>query len=539
MVAIRHRRRIGHRAFPHVFLAMLLAGWVIGCARTAPVIEIPMPEVPLAGLVSGPLPGADSTVIQDVAVTFDSTFVAAQAEAHAQRAYLNGQALIERVDSLVSRLVGPSALGNSVADPESADTTGFVSANDEARRTLAYAARAQVSQDSVLAQSLLSEAQQLFEEAVSLNPWHEEARYQLAQVYYIRANRFRQDRAWEEVLRLLRELVKLRADEHGLWAEMALALDQLGQPEASALAWRKAAEVVLDDSRLAFEPVPPSVDSVALFTYNVQAYRAFVDSRNGEGVRHSLTEAWKYATSGEETDFAQRELTWAIWDYPDFENRLAFDSLRSAAANDPLGARTGLGQLLEQLVRPSAQREARYNHALLSYDNGFEDGALDTLKALWHDVTNTLEMESDFPSTGNMAEQLASAAVIESLVAKPMPYAAFPEDLRSTYATFLYERSLLHMQEGASALAFTYLMQVVETGSQYTGRAYVDALKLARYNPEQALELESRVEAVYDTLSREDQLAYLVQIGNLYRRLGQNEKAAVILARYRALRGAE
>ena len=520
----------------------LIAGLLFGCARTAPVVA-PPPPVESEGIVAGPLPGADSSVIQDVAESFDSTFVAAEAELQAQQDYLEGRALFERVDSMLASLVGPSALDDAATESNEVDTAAFAVANNEARQVLAQAARAQRAEDSSLAQSLLGDAQRLFERAVSLNPLHEEARYQLAQVYTFRANHFRQEGAWDQVLRLLRELVQLRADEHGLWAEMAIALDNLGEPEASAFAWRQAAEVVLDDSRLAFEMATPTLDSVAVFTYNVHAYRAFVEAKTGEGVRHSLAEAWRYATMQEEREYASRELAWALWDYENFENRLAFDSLRSVAAGDPLGARGGIATLMNRLARPSARREARYNHAVLSYDNGYEDGALDTLRSLWHDLTKALDPRSGDDRSESLYRSIAVdeqwiAAAIDSMVTDPLPYAEFMEDLRTAYATFLFERALVHRQEGASALAFTYLLQVTETGSQYTGRAYVEALKLARYNPRQALQLEPRVEAIFSTLDREDQLAYLVQMGDLYRRLGENDKVSAFLDRYKALRAA-
>ena len=521
-------------AIPGIVIALLF-----GCARTAPVVVAPAPES--TTFITGPLPGVDSTVIQDVVGTFDSTFVEASAEIQAQRSYLEGRALFERVDSMLTVMVGPSALDGSPSEPESVDTVAFVEANDQARQVLAQAARAQASEDSVLAQTLLGQAQGLLERAVSLNPWHEEAHYQLAQVYAIRADRFKQAGAWEQVLDLLRGRVALRADEHGLWAEMALTLDNLERFATSALTWRQAAEVMLDDVRLTFGEGSPPVDSLTLFSYNIRAYQAFVNGRDGEGTRYSLAQAWKYASSDEEDAYARRELTWAQWDYENFENRLVFDSLRSAAASDPLGVRSEIGMLIPKLTRPSARLEASYNYAILSYDNGLEDIALDTLQVLWHDVDDSLEIETvvdadTVPATAvGGGRRFVTAA--DSLAMDAWPYVEFKEDLGAAYATFLFERALAHRQLGNSALAFTYLMQVVQIESEYTGKAYIESLKLARYNPKQVQQLEPRIEAVFSTLDQEDKLVYLVQMGSLYRRLGQNDKVTAFLQRYRALRG--
>ena len=520
---------------------LLVGGLLFGCARTAPiVVESPEPVSTVVPIVEPPLPGTDSLIVQSVSETFDSTFVAFDVERLARENHLRGQELFDRIEGILVEMIGPSSLPDSFSIEESnVDTVAFEMANQEARRALADAAKAQLAMDSTTALTLLNEAQQWFERAVSLNPWYEEAQYQLAQVYTIRASHFQDVQAWSETLEILRELVKLRADEHGLWAEMAIALENIGRSLASGLTWRQAAQVVLEDSEYAFELTPPPVDSTAFFTYNVQAYRAFVDSRYGEGVRLSLGDLWNYAATEEEREFVIGEFTWALWDYGNFENRLAFDSLRSAAGTDPQGARTVIGALIPGLSRASAIREAKYNHAILSYDTGHQDAALDSLNRLWHDTLRALEDSSGALDT-QAAESLflhdGSMMAMHNLTRSPLPYPEFMTDLREAYATFLFERALFHRQQGASALAFTYLMQVGEIKSSLAGKAFVEALRLARYNPRQALELEPQVEAIYATMENEDKLAYLTQMGQHHRRLGNNEAAAKFLQRYRDLR---
>ena len=520
---------------------MLIGGSLFGCARTVPtVVDLSEPVLTVVPIVEPPLPGTDSLIVHGVSENFDSTFVAFDAERLARENHLQGQELFDRIEGILAEMIGPSSLPDSFSTEESnVDTVAFELANQEARRALADAAKAQLAMDSTTALTLLNEAQQLFERAVLLNPWYEEAQYQLAQVYTIRASHFRDSEAWSETLQILRELVKLRADEHGLWAEMAIAFENTDRPVASGLTWRQAAQVVLEDSKYAFELTPPPVDSTTFFTYNIQAYRAFVNGRHGDGVRLSLGDSWDYANTEEERGYVLGELSWALWDYDNFENRLVFDSLRSAAVSDPQGAQTAISTLIPKLSRPSAIREAKYNYAVLSYDNGHQDAALDTLNRLWHDAMRALEnspVTLDAQDADTSFVQDGSAMVMHNLTRSPLPYPEFTTDLREAYATFLFERALFHRQQGASALAFTYLMQVGEIKSSLAGKAFIEALRLARYNPRQALELESQVEAIYATMENEDKLAYLTQMGQHYRRLGNNEAAATFLQRYRDLR---
>ncbi len=487
-----------------------------GCGSSAPVVteSEPVPEAP----VSPPLPGVDSLVIADVLNSFHGTFVSASSEIQAEEDFLTGRALFERLDSTLRVLNGDPPLESLDAPGDSmaaVDTTAFEEAHTEARRRLIRAAQAQAEEDSLLVRTLLAESQGFFENALALNPLHEEARHQLAQVYSVRAQWLREEGVWEEVLELLRGLLALRADDHTLWAETAVVLENLNQFSGAALTWLQASEAVLDDALLAFVPEAerPAPDSLTLFTYYVRSYRAFVENRDGEGVRRALSEAQQYVTTTEQEEFSRREMDWVLWDHHHFENRLVYDSLQAMFSDDPIAAREGLVWLIPRLTQTSSRLEASYNHALLNWEHDGQEAALDTLQTLW-------------------------GMVADSTTGPKTPYPEFLEDIRQTYATVLFTRAQEHRRDGSSVLAFTYLMQVTEVRSQYTGRAFVEALQLARYNPEQALSLEPRVEAVFDEMEREDQLAYLTLMGNLYRRIGERDKARALLERYRVLRNA-
>ena len=503
------------RALP-VLAAMV---W-FGCAQVAPVVEevpLPAPES-VSTFVTGPLPGVDSLVIRDVVDTFDSTFVEATSEVQAQAWFLEGQQLVMHAESVLTAITGPSVLSDTSASGE-LDEEAFAESVQLAREAITDAAQAQ---DSTLAQSLLATAQARLEDAVALNPRHEESRYQLARVYSIRANYFREQLAWEETLKLLRGLAALRANEHGLWAEMAIALGHLDRVSEAAVLWLQAADIVLENARLAFEEIP--LDSAQVFNYSVRAYRAFVESRNGNGVHRALLQAYTFATSADAANSAEQELIWAQWDHMNLEHRIVFDSLRQVAPETPLQVLTELETLIPALTRAAARAEARYTHAILSYDNGFEDRALESLQKLWQAVP----MDSG-------RDRISAEG--DRLIQGPAPYPMFAEDLRQAYAALLFDRARTHRQGGSSGLAFTYLMQVTDLESTYTGKAYIEALRLARYNPQQALNLESRVEAVFDELEHEDQLAYLREMGELYRRIGELDKVQALLERYNAIRG--
>ena len=230
--------------------------------------------------------------------------------------------------------------------------------------------------------------------------------------------------------------------------------------------------------------------------------------KDGEGVRHAIELADTYATDSTQADYTLSERKWVYWDGNHFINRLEYDSLQTLFDTDPIKAREELTDFIPGLTTNAARLEASYNHAFFSWEQDYKEEALDTLKTLW-----TVLEDAEF-----------------------VPYETYEEDLRQMYATMLYNRAVEHRQEGASAIAFTYLMQLTQLESEYTGRGFIEALRLARYYPDEAVLIEPRVEAVFEELRTEEQLAYLSLMGEVYRRIGNREKVEELLGRYKDIR---
>ena len=500
-------------------LPIVLPAFLYGCVQTGSLVDNPPPPLQRSFdphlFVNHPLYGVDSLVIEDVLSTFDSAFVHAESEALALARFLEGKQLIVEAESLLTTVVPSSAVQDSV---------GFSDVGEGGQQDVSIDSLYVQPEYIEPVQSLLSTAQERLEEAISFNPWHEESRYELAHLHAIRARYFGGKEAWEQTLELLWKLVLFRADEHGLWSEIATALDHIRNFSDAAIMWNRAAETILTNASLSFDEA--TIDSAMVFSYSVRSYRSSVQNRSGEGVYQALIQALKYATSTEKTDFIIQELEWAQWDNLNLEHRLLFDSLKLAVQDSPMDVIAEFGLFIPTLTRPSARWEANYHYAVLSYENGFDDQALNILQTLWETIAEIDLNANKQHLYGNPDLPLVS----------PLPYPEFKEDLGLSYATVLFERALSYRQDGQYGLAYNYLMRVVETQSRYTGKAYIEALKLARYSPEKALEIEPKVEAIFDDLEREDQLAYLMEIGSLYRRMGKREDVNVFLARIRAIR---
>ena len=492
---------------PVGFICALVLSGCSGAREVASEDAAPEPVPEPVEIATPPLPEVDTVAVALSADPLGSTLVAAPFGVEAEQGIPEGRTLQQRLDSLLVLLNGAGPLDRPVADTSAADSTAFL----DAQRTLVAAAQAQDRQDSTQAQALLTEAQRRFEEILLHDPEHFDARYQLQRIYGIQARRYAGERNWSDVLTVLRGLIALNADQHRLWAEVAVVLQNLEWHDASALAWMRAAAVVRDDSGMAAASQVPPLDSLSLFTYYQRAYRDFALVRDGAGVRAALSQAVTFAADSTQHAYAVSELAWARWDGRNFGHRLAFDSLQTLAANDPEAALAGLAELMDRVGQHSALLEVAYNHAILSWQEGWHDQALDTLQALWGRTD----------------------------AAKAMPYEEFAADLLDTYASALFQRGLQHRQAGASARAFTYLLMVTALGSRYTGQAYIEALRLTRNNPRQARKLAPQIEAVYDSLTVDDRRTYLSLLGSFYRRIGDAETAKTYLDRYQALVGVQ
>ena len=115
---------------------------------------------------------------------------------------------------------------------------------------------------------LLDEAQAGFEESIQIDPYDEETRFRLAQVYSLQADRLGRAEAYEEAITILERLVRLRPDQHGLFAALANSYYAIEEWTASAEAYRQAAEVHLESAELALEE-EASPDPSLLFQYAV------------------------------------------------------------------------------------------------------------------------------------------------------------------------------------------------------------------------------------------------------------------------------
>ena len=190
-----------------------------------------------------------------------------QSRALTEEAYL----LVQESDSLWRILEMTREDGYEVSEQDSIQS--IHSFNEAA---LAYQEAAQLSGDNEEAllrrqEGLLDLAQQKFEEAITYNPFDEQARALLARVYLFQYNRLKRDGAIENSITILERLVRLEKGRHDFYSELASAYFSQENWSEAAMNYRKAELTLFEAREMDVTAETPGQlseqDSLTLFNY--------------------------------------------------------------------------------------------------------------------------------------------------------------------------------------------------------------------------------------------------------------------------------
>ena len=459
----------------YLVLMLVLVG--AGCTASTPIVSPPAPNKPT-------LPGVDSARVQMAWELAARSF----ARDAAQAARLSKEAL--RLAQLADSLLGPAPVA------QSRDTVKALEAFNAGADALDRMSGA----DSLQALELLEEAAEKFEQALDADAFDDEASRWLARVYEILAERFRQEDAIQDQLRVLHRLVARNQDRHDYIALLAAAQEQQHTEEAGMAAgalWERAALVLLDDVDIGLIQAP---DSAALFAYHIRASRAFVLSDRSLLAQESLKRARPWQRTPAERALVHADSIWLAWDDGNLSARKRFDVLLNEVAENPGAAVEGLTALLANVREREARIDVRHQLALAQYASGAEEHA---------------------------------AASMQDLVAEAPGRQALVDD----YAVMTYNLAQTFRNAGDLQRALAYLLQSASLNAPTAARAAFDASILLRNNLDAAIKYARMAEARIDVLGGSERNALIRYLAELYRRSGDRERAKVYINRLHASQG--
>ena len=459
------------------YLVLTLALLGAGCAASTPIV------LPLAA-DKRILPGVDSVHVQMAWELAAESF----ARDAARAARLSEEA--RRLAQLADSLLGPAPVA------QSRDTVRALEAFNAGADALNRMSEA----DSLQALELLEEAAEKFEQALDADAFDDEASRWLARVYEILAERFRQEEAIQDQLRILHRLVARNQDRHDYIALLAAAQEQQQTKEAGIAAgalWERAALVILDDVDIGLIQVP---DSAVLFAYHIRASRAFVQSDHRLLAQESLNRARSWQRTVEERALVHADSVWLAWDDGNLSARKRFDVLLKELAENPGAAVDGLTALLADVRVRDARIDVRHQLALAHYASGAEERA---------------------------------AASMQNLVTEAPGRQALVDD----YAVMSYNLAQTLRNAGDLEKALAYLLQSASLNAPTAARAAFDASILLRNNLDAAIKYARMAEVRIDALGGSERNALTRYLAELYRRSGDRERAKVYIDRLHASQG--
>ena len=503
--------------YSYKLLAVLFVmGLMLGaCASSAPVEEAPPaaeePEEPVVTIPAG----VDSASAFYASALADESFVSFALEERAREHAAAARALVSASDTLWTYLTVAADTAQDLSVEEETAAIRAFNRGAEALAEYAQISQAEDISEEILRSmqaDLLDEAQAGFEEAIQIDPYDEDTRFRLAQVYSLQADRLGRAEAYEEAITILERLVRLRPDQHGLFAALANNYYAVEEWTAAAEAYSQAAEVHLESVELALEPgVEP--DSSLLFQYAMAEADAYVYGRRADPALAAYDKAEQVATTEEDSAFVAEEIEWVRWDDGNIANSFARDSLVQLVDTGAYEeARQGFTDLRSSVETQDARDWTDWRLALVEYEVGDRDTAADRLQAL---VERTEREDNGAPADESYQRYF------------------------DAYGTICYNLGLEYLGERRdNRTALKYFEQSTRVPWNGQARAALEAAQILRNNVRQAVEYAEMAAEKEDQLSAEDRQVLFRTLVDYHRRMGNREEAAHYAERYRSLQSA-
>jgi len=468
-------------------LALLFCA--VGCSSTEVVVESPPPPEP----ETPRLPGVDSVFIALAeGYARRGGLVSEGDRLEARRVVAGGRRLLEIADSLMQ------GLSPDVDSAELGDD-----AINEAIRRFNEGARHLRGEETPGLPQLRAAAEQ-FQAALAANPFDAEAHYWLSRVHELQYEALSDSAAGGERVRILESLTRLHPDRHDYAGLLAAAHEALSTQQDWATAgawWHRASRLVQDEYALALDP-DAVLDTASVFIYLANASRAYIEADEADLALAALAEASPFASTDDERSYIEGEQKWITWDAV-LPTRKQFDLLLQVSNEDPREAMTGLESLLNQVSRPLARMEVKYQLALVTYNAGRTAAGITHLQEVWDELASS---ESELRTR-----------------------------VQEDYGVMAYSLALEKRAAGELRDALAYLLQSEATGFSQAPLAALTRSLLLRNDPEAALTAALRAEEGWEALEYQDQRTLLEHLVSLYRRLDNREKAAEYARRFRQL----
>ena len=458
-------------------------------------------------------PGVDSTTAERADSLAGRSFVSLEKQRKASERAREGRSLVQISDSLWTYL----EMGNDTTNIDSVSQErknkairAFNRGADSLRKYLKTANASKVDSTKLaqLQADLLNGAQKAFEEAIQLNPYDDQTRNYLGQVYELQAERLQRKKAYQKAIDVYEKLTRLRKDNPVPFLNLANNYFQTEQYEKAAENYRTARETYLESVKLSLDTAR-QVDSSRVFEYARAEAESHRYARNADQASEGYRLAKTYAVNPEQINVAESGIEFVNWDDGNIDASFARDSLAALASEGKLSAAAqGFRGLKPQLRTQSAKDEIDWRLAQAEYQSGDRAQAADRLQAL----ARRTETDSD-------------GAPVDSTYQRYF----------DTYGTICLNMGRDKRDEELRT-ALKYFQQSAEVPWERRGLAELEAGKLLRNNVKKSVEYLERALDNREALQVEERLDLYRNLVKQHRRLGHRDEALKYREMLRKLR---
>ena len=360
-------------------------------------------------------------------------------------------------------------------------------------------------------EGLLDLAQQKFEEAITFNPFDEQARALLARVYLLQYSRLKRQGAIDKSITILERLVRLEKGRHELFSELASAYYSNEEWERAALNYVRAEQALFDARETDVTADVPgtldAADSTSLFNYAYYQGESSAYAYDGSAAMAALERALAFAQGPAEEDIVNGLVEWIQWDGGNVQASVRRDELAELETEDIAAAESGYLDLLQVVQTQNAKDEITWKLALVEANLGKNESAVARLKPL---VDRTPLMPDGTPEDESYSRYY---------------------DAYGTLCYNLASENLREKRDKRSAL--TYYLQSASIAWENRARAYLESAKILQNNTKEAIDYaEKGLEA---SPTKADQKSLYALLVALHRRAGNQSEARKYFNLHRSL----
>lgn len=342
-----------------------------------------------------------------------------------------------------------------------------------------------------------------FEESIRLNPFDNQTRRLLAELYGIKAIRLQEEENHRKAVDVLEKLSRVEQGEPYIFELLAINYEALGNYRQAAENYRKARETLESLAEMTdhyFEHgTHLEEDLQAMHLYAYYEGDAYINLLRPREALAALNVAMQLAPTEEDSAIVQTDIDFINWDNGNIAGSFSRDSLAAlASAEQYVQAESGYLALMPNLRTQSARDHIDWRLAIVQYEMGKEEEAAERLMKL-----------------------------VERSEKNPDGRPVDPDYQRyfDAYSTVTFNLGQRKLSERDRRTAHIYFRQTATIPGQNQARANLLIADIVRNNLPEAIRHAQLAEQDIELLNESDRKSLYALLTDLHRRNGDMDQA--------------